>query len=81
MGLNLSKEQIAEELDLNRSDVHQMVTQLREGGVKETDVILQDIVELDEVYALVSFAKLASATSWSLTRKTSFISCFFRIHS
>jgi transposase-like protein len=35
MGLNLSNEQIAKELDLNRSDVHQMVTQLREGVVKK----------------------------------------------
>lgn len=35
MGLNLSNEQIAKELDLNRSDVYQMVTQLREGVVKK----------------------------------------------
>lgn len=35
MGLNLSNEQIARELDLNRSDVHQMVSQLREGVVKK----------------------------------------------
>jgi transposase-like protein len=34
MGLNLSNEQIANELDMNRSDVHQMTTQLREGIVK-----------------------------------------------
>ena len=31
MGLNLSNEQIANELDVNRSDVHQMTTQLRQG--------------------------------------------------
>lgn len=36
MGLNLSNEQIARELDLDRSDVHQMTTQLREGIVKKS---------------------------------------------
>ena len=36
MGLNLSNEQIAHELDMNRSDVHQMTTQLREGIVKKS---------------------------------------------
>lgn len=35
MGLNLSNEQIAEELELDRSDVPQMTTQLREGIVKK----------------------------------------------
>jgi transposase-like protein len=35
MGLNLSNQQIAEELDINRDDVHQMTTQLREGIVKK----------------------------------------------
>ena len=37
MGLNLSNEQIANELDMNRSDVHQMTTQLREGIVKKAN--------------------------------------------
>ena len=36
MGLNLSNEQIARELDLDRSDVQQMTTQLREGVVKKS---------------------------------------------
>jgi predicted transposase YdaD len=36
MGLNLSNEQIAKELDLDRSDVQQMTTQLREGVVKKS---------------------------------------------
>ena len=36
MGLNLSNEQIARELDLNQSDVQQMTTQLREGSVKKS---------------------------------------------
>jgi transposase-like protein len=36
MGLNLSNQQIARELDLNRSDVQQMTTQLREGVDKKS---------------------------------------------
>jgi len=36
MGLNLSNEQIAHELDVHRSDVHQMTTQLRQGIVKKS---------------------------------------------
>jgi len=36
MGLNLSNEQIAKELDLDRSEVQQMTTQLREGIVKKS---------------------------------------------
>ena len=35
MGLNLSNEQIAHELSLNESDVHQMTTELRDGIVKK----------------------------------------------
>lgn len=35
MGLNLSNEQIAKELDLNKNDVHQMTSQLRGGIVKK----------------------------------------------
>jgi transposase-like protein len=36
MGLNLSNEQIAHELAVNRSDVQQMTAQLREGIVKKS---------------------------------------------
>jgi len=36
MGLNLSNEQIARELDVNVSDGQQMTTQLREGIVKKS---------------------------------------------
>jgi transposase-like protein len=36
MGLNLSNEQIAQELDLDRTDVQQMTTTLREGVVKKS---------------------------------------------
>ncbi len=35
MGLNLSNRQIAHELDLSKSDTHQMTTHLREGVVKK----------------------------------------------
>ena len=36
MGLNLSNDQIAHELDVDRSDVHQMTMQLRQGIVKKS---------------------------------------------
>lgn len=35
MGLNLSNQQVAEELDINKDDVQQMASQLREGIVKK----------------------------------------------
>ena len=51
MGLNLSNEQIAQELDLNGDDVHKMASQLREGIVARTpEVTLSGEVECDEVY-------------------------------
>jgi transposase-like protein len=53
MGLNLSNEQIAKELDVNLSDVQQMTTQLREGIVKKKPKeILSDEVECDEAYVV-----------------------------
>jgi hypothetical protein len=36
MGLNLSNEQIAQELSVHGSDLYQMTTQLREGIVKKS---------------------------------------------
>lgn len=51
MGLNLSSLQIANELDLNRNDVKNMVDQLRKGIVDAQPVVqLEGEVELDEVY-------------------------------
>ena len=51
MGLNLSNAQIAQELGLNKDDVHQMATQLREGIVEaKPEVTLSGEVEFDEVY-------------------------------
>ena len=51
MGLNLSNEQIAQELDVNSDDVQKMTSQLREGIVGGTpEVTLSGEVECDEVY-------------------------------
>lgn len=51
MGLNLSNEQIAQELDLNKDDVHQMTTQLRGGVVDlKQEPTLEGVVECEEVY-------------------------------
>lgn len=51
MGLNLSNRQIAQELDLDESDVHQMTSQLRQGIVdSKPEARLAGEVECDEVY-------------------------------
>ena len=51
MGLNLSNRQIAQELDLNQSDVQLMTEQLRAGLVAGTPPVrLEGEVEIDEVY-------------------------------
>lgn len=51
MGLNLSNHHIAQELDLNSSDVHQMTCQLRHGSVaQKSTATLSGEVECDEVY-------------------------------
>lgn len=51
MGLNLSNEQIAQELDLDKDDVYQMTSQLRTGiAAGEPEVKLSGEVECDEVY-------------------------------
>ena len=53
MGLNLSNEQIAQELELDKADVYLMTTQLREGIVaKKPEVVLEGEVECDEVYVV-----------------------------
>lgn len=53
MGLNLSNHQIAQELDLNKDDVHQMTCQLRQGIVRKKPLpTLTDEVECDEVYII-----------------------------
>ncbi len=51
MGLNLSNQQIAHELDLNKDDVHRMTCQLRQGIVtQKPSPTLSGEVECDEVY-------------------------------
>ena len=51
MGLNLSSEQIAQELDLDKDDVYQMTMQLRQGIVdNKPEVQLSEEVECDEMY-------------------------------
>ncbi len=53
MGLNLSNEQIARELDLDPDDTQRMATQLREGIVRrKPEVVLSGEVECDEVYVV-----------------------------
>ena len=53
MGLNLSNEQIAHELDLNSDDALKMTTQLREGIVeRKPKVTLSGKVECDEAYVV-----------------------------
>jgi transposase-like protein len=53
MGLNLSNLQIAQELELNPSDVQMMTSQLREGlTAKAPEIKLSGIVEADEVYVV-----------------------------
>ncbi len=51
MGLNLSNQQIAQELDLNKDDVQQMTSQLRQGIIANKPTVrLSGEVELLEVY-------------------------------
>ena len=53
MGLNLSNQQIARELNLDEGDAHQMPSQLREGIVaKKPEPLLEGEVECDEVYVV-----------------------------
>lgn len=53
MGLNLSNNQIAQELDLNVSDIHEMTSVLRSGVVAcKPETELQGEVEFDEMYVV-----------------------------
>ena len=53
MGLDLSNEQIAKELDLDPDDAQRMATQLREGVVqRKPEVTLSGEVECDEAYVV-----------------------------
>lgn len=51
MGLNLSNQQIGQELGLNKDDIQRMTSQLRAGiGAAQPEVQLSGEVECDEVY-------------------------------
>ena len=51
IGLNLSNEQIARELDLDKDDAYQMTTLLRSGVVDlKPEPTLEGTVECDEAY-------------------------------
>ncbi|WP_206196742.1 hypothetical protein [Zooshikella ganghwensis] len=53
MGLNLSNQQIAQELDINKDDVQKMTSQLRESIFARLPVPqLSGAVEADEVYVV-----------------------------
>lgn len=53
LGLNLSTDQIAKELNLNKDDAHYMANILRSGIVtKKPDIKLSGEVECDEVYVV-----------------------------
>ena len=53
VGLNLSTEQIAKELCLNKDDAHYMASRLRSGVVdKKPESKLSGEVECDEVYVV-----------------------------
>ena len=62
MGLNLSNQQIALELGLNKDDVQGMTTQLRNGIVQAAPaVILEGVIEADEVYIVAGHKGNADA--------------------
>lgn len=58
----MSSQQIAEEVDLNRSDVQEMTTELRTGIVKRRPgVILSGEVECDEGYVVAGHKQYPGA--------------------
>jgi hypothetical protein len=53
MGLNLSNRQIAAELEMNETQIHEITTTLRDGVVtQEPSIELSETVECDEVYVV-----------------------------
>ena len=62
MGLNLSNQQIAHELGLNKDDVQRMTGQLRDGVVaRQPEPCLSGEVECDEVYVVAGHKGHAEA--------------------
>ena len=72
MGLNLSDRQIAAELEMSETQIHEMTTTLRNGIVaQEPNVVLEGTVECDEVYVVAghkghpeSVKKNGSSGNW-----------------
>ena len=64
MGLNLSNDQIAQELDLNKDDVHQMTCQLRQGMVVRNHT-RPCVTRLNAMRSLSPQATKASRMRWS----------------
>jgi transposase-like protein len=64
MGLNLSNQQIARELDLNGGDVQAMTEHLRAGILAARPVeILEGVVECDEVYVTAGHKRQPAAVA------------------
>ena len=62
MGLNLSNQQIAHELGLNKDDGQRMTGQLRDGVVaRQPEPCLSGEVECDEVYVVAGHKGHAEA--------------------
>ena len=69
MGLNLSNEQIAQELDIDPDDAQAMASQLREGIVeRKPEVMLSGEVECDEVYVVAGHKGHPEAVEKRATR-------------
>ena len=58
MGLNFSNRQIAAELEMSETQIHEMTTTLRTGIVPQEDSIeLSSTVECDEVYVIAGHSR------------------------
>jgi hypothetical protein len=69
MGLNLSNQQVARELDLNVGDVQAMTEQLRAGILAARPAeILQGVVECDEIYVTTGHKGQPTAVAKKVAR-------------
>jgi transposase-like protein len=69
MGLNLSNQQIARELDLNVGDVQAMTEQLRAGiMVARPAELLEGVVECDEIYVTAGHKGQPAAVAKKVVR-------------
>ncbi len=82
MGLNLSSEQIAQELDLDKDDVYQMTSQLRTGIVaSKPEVTLSGEVECDEVYVTAGHKGNPEAVKKKVVREGETVSKGFGVEA